>query len=186
MGRISVFNFITLNGFFEGPEKGEMGWHKHGEEENDFAVEMLKSGNTLLFGRITYALMASYWPTPMAIENEPAVAEGMNKAEKIVFSTSLKKAEWNNTRLVKENIFEEVKKLKKIPGKDMAVLGSGSIITQFAEHGLIDEYQLLVDPVIIGDGRTIFKGLSRQLDLKLKHTRTLKSGVILLCYEPVK
>jgi dihydrofolate reductase len=186
MGRISVFNFITLNGFFEGPEKGEMGWHKHGEEENDFAVEMLKSGNTLLFGRITYALMASYWPTPMAIENEPAVAEGMNKAEKIVFSTSLKKAEWNNTRLVKENIFEEVKKFKKIPGKDMAVLGSGSIITQFAEHGLIDEYQLLVDPVIIGDGRTIFKGLSRQLDLKLKHTRTLKSGVILLCYEPVK
>lgn len=186
MGRISVFNFITLNGFFEGPEKGEMGWHKHGEDENDFAVEMLKSGNTLLFGRITYELMASYWPTPMAIENEPAVAEGMNKAEKIVFSTSLKKAEWNNTRLVKENIFEEVKKLKKIPGKDMAVLGSGSIITQFAEHGLIDEYQLLVDPVIIGDGRTIFKGLSRQLDLKLKHTRTLKSGVILLCYEPVK
>ena len=186
MGNISVFNFITLNGYFEGPKKGEMGWHKHGEDENAFAVEMLKAGSTLLFGRITYKLMESYWPTPMALENEPAVAEGMNKAEKIVFSTTLKKAEWNNTRLVSENIIEEVRRLKKTPGKDMAVLGSGSIINQFAEQGLIDEYQLLVDPVIIGKGRTIFKGVSRQLDLKLKQTRTLKSGVVLLCYEPVR
>jgi dihydrofolate reductase len=130
--------------------------------------------------------MVSYWPTQAALVNDAEVAKGMNSAEKIVFSTTLKKAEWNNTRLVSENMFEEVKKLKKIPCKDMTVLGSGSIITQFAEQGLIDEYQLLVDPVIIGEGRSIFKGISRQLDLKLKHTRTLKSGVALLCYEPVK
>ena len=186
MGKISVFNFITLNGYFEGPKKGEMGWHKHGEDENAFAVEMLKSGNTLLFGRITYELMVNYWPTRMAIENEPAVADGMNKAEKIVFSTTLKKAEWNNTRIVSKNMLEEVNKLKMIPGKDMSVLGSGSIITQFAEHGLIDEFQLLVDPVIIGNGITSFRGINHQIDLKLLYTRTLRSGVVLLCYEPVK
>jgi dihydrofolate reductase len=131
-------------------------------------------------------MMARYWPTATAIKNDPIVAEGMNKADKIVFSRTLKKVEWNNTRLVKENIVEEIKNLKQMPGKDMTLLGSGSVLTQFAGQGLIDEYQIMVDPVIIGDGTSIFKGITHRLDLKLTMTRTFNSGVVLLCYQPVE
>ncbi len=108
----------------------------------------------------------------------------MNKAEKIVFSRTLKKVEWNNTRLMKSNIIEEIKKMKQMPGKDMTLLGSGSILTQFAEQGLIDEYQIMVDPVVMGDGTPIFKDIKHKLDLKLTTTRTFKTGVVLLCYQP--
>jgi dihydrofolate reductase len=182
--KVSVFNFVTLNGYFEGPKR-DISWHRHGEEENEYAAEGLKSGATLLFGRVTYEMMASYWPTPDAIKNDPIVAAGMNNADKIVFSRTLKKAEWNNTRLVKDNIVEEIKKMKQLPGKDMTLLGSGSILTQFAEKGLIDEYQIMVDPVVLGDGTSIFKNTKHKLDLKLTRTRTFKSGVVLLCYQPV-
>jgi len=185
MRKVTVFNFVTLNGYFEGP-KGDTSWHVHGAEESEYAVEMLKSGDTLLFGRVTYEFMASYWPTPDAIKNDPIVAEGMNKADKIVFSRTLKKVEWNNTRLVKDNIEEEMKKMKQMPGKNMTLLGSGSIVTQFAEQGLIDEYQIMVDPVVLGDGTPIFKNMKHKLELKLTRTRTFKSGVVLLCYQPVE
>jgi len=147
---------------------------------------MLKSGNTLLFGRVTYEQMASYWPTPHAIKNDPIVAEGMNNADKIVFSRTLKKVEWSNTRLVKDNIEEEIKKMKQMPGKNMTLLGSGSILTQFAEQGLIDGYQIMVNPVVLGDGTPIFKGIKHKLNLKLTTTRTFRNGIVLLCYQPVE
>ncbi len=185
MRKVSVFNFVTLNGYFKGPN-GDISWHKHGAEENEYAAKMLKSGNTLLFGRVTYEMMASYWPTPIAIKNDLIVAEGMNNADKIVFSKTLKKVEWNKTKLVKDNIAEEIKKMKQMPGKDMTLLGSGSIVTQFAEQGLIDEYQIMVDPVVLGDGTPIFKNIKHTLALKLTTTRTFKSGVVLLCYQPVE
>ena len=185
MGKLGVFNFTTLNGYFEGPNR-DISWHRHGGEENEYAVEGLKSGSVLLFGRVTYQMMASYWPTPMALKNDPVVAEGMNSAKKIVFSRTLKKAEWNNTSVVKDNIGEEIKKLKKIPGKNMTLLGSGSILTQLADLGLIDEYQFMVDPVALGEGTPLFKNIRKKLDLKLTTSRTFKSGVVLLCYEPVK
>ncbi len=185
MRKVKVFNFVTLNGYFEGPKK-DISWHKHGEEENEYAVEMLNSGDTLLFGRVTYELMASYWPTPDAIKNVPIVAEGMNNADKIVFSKTLKKVEWNNTRLVKDNIEEEIKKMKQMPGKNMTLLGSGSILTQFAQQGLIDEYQIMVNPVALGDGTPIFKGIKHRLNLKLTTTRTFRNGIVLLCYQPVE
>ncbi|MBI3606276.1 MAG: dihydrofolate reductase [Nitrospirae bacterium] len=185
MRKVTVFNFITLNGYFKGPNE-DISWHNHGEEESKYSAESLKSGNTLLFGRVTYEMMASFWPTPMAIENFPIVAEGMNKAEKIVFSRTLKKVEWNNTKVVKDNVLEKIKKMKQMPGKDMTLLGSGSILTQFADEGLIDEYQIMVDPVVLGDGTPIFKGIKHKLDMKLTGTRTFKSGVVLLCYQPVE
>jgi len=183
MRKVSVFNFVTLDGYFKGPE-GDLSWHRHGAEENAFAAEGLKSGNTLLFGRVTYEMMASYWPTPIAMQHDPIVAEGMNKADKIVFSRTLKKAGWNNTRLVEDNIVEEIMKMKRMPGKDMTLLGSGSIVTLFAEQGLLDEYQIMVDPVVLGRGTPIFKGIKHKLDLKLIATRTFKSGVVLLSYQP--
>jgi dihydrofolate reductase len=183
MRKVTVFNFITLNGYFEGPKR-DITWHRHGAEENSYAVESLKSGNTLLFGRLTYELMASYWPTPMAIKNDPVVAEGMNNADKIVFSKTMKKAAWNNTRLMKDDIVNEIKKMKKAPGMDMTILGSGSIVTLFAEQGLIDEYQIMVNPVVLGDGIPLFKDMKIKLDLKLIATRPFKSGVVLLSYRP--
>jgi dihydrofolate reductase len=185
MRKLIVFNFVTLNGYFEGPKR-DISWHRHGAEENEYSVEGLKSGSTLLFGRVTYEMMASYWPTPVAIKNDPIVAAGMNHADKIVFSRTLKRAEWNNTRLVKDNIVEEIKRMKQLPGKDMTLLGSGSILIQFAEQGLIDEYQIMVDPVVLGDGTSIFKNIKHKLDLKLTRTRTFKSGVVLLCYQPAQ
>lgn len=182
MGKLSVFNFVTLNGYFEGPNR-DISWHVHGGEENSYAAERLKAGNMLLFGRVTYEMMASYWPTPMALKNDPTVAQRMNSADKIVFSRTLKKAEWSNTRLVKDNIVEEIKKLKKA-GKDMTVLGSGSIVTLFADHDLVDQYQIMVDPLALGAGTPLFKNMKQKLVLQLKETRSFESGVVLLTYTP--
>jgi len=184
MARLTAYNFVTLNGFFKGPG-GDLSWHQHGsKEESEYAADSISAGSTLLFGRITYEMMMSYWPTPQAIENDPVVANGMNEAEKIVFSKTLKTAKWNNTTLVKDDMVEALKKMKKQSSKDMTILGSGSIITQCAEHGLIDEYQVMINPVAIGDGTPMFKGISNKLSLKLVSSRIFKSGVVLLNYQP--
>jgi dihydrofolate reductase len=176
---------VTLDGYFAG-QGGDISWHNVDEEFNTFAEENVNAENTLLFGRITYELMASYWPTPEAVKNDPIVAEGMNKARKIVFSRTLDKADWNNTRLVKTGMLAEVRRLKQQPGKDLTVLGSGSIVSQLAEEGLIDEYQIMVNPVVIGKGRTMFEGIKDRLVLKLTKTRIFGNGNVLLCYEPAK
>jgi len=184
MGKLTVFNFLTLDGYYK-DVNNDISWHVHGGEENEYSENSLQADSILLFGRVTYEMMKSYWPTPMAMETNPVVAEGMNKAEKIVFSRKLKKADWNNTRIVSTDMIGEVKKLKQTSKKDIALLGSGSILTQLAEEGLIDSYQLMYDPVAIGNGTSVFKGLKHELHLKLTDTRVFKqSGVVLLCYEP--
>jgi dihydrofolate reductase len=182
MGRLSVFNFVSMDGYFEGPNR-DISWHKHDAEQNEYAVQMLKSENVLLFGRVTYDLMASYRPMPIGIKSNPVIAEGMNSAEKIVFSRTLKEAKWNNTRLVKDDICGVIRKAKETSGKNMTILGSGSIMTQFAQEGLIDEYQFMVDPVVLGGGTPIFKGIKGMLNLKLASTRTFRNGSVLLCYQ---
>lgn len=183
MGRLSAFAFVTLNGFYAGPD-GEISWHRHGAEENAYAVESLKSGNTLLFGRVTYEMMASYWPTPEAVQNDPIVAEGMNRAEKIVFSRTLKGVTWQNTRIIRNGMIDEVREMKRHAGKGMTVLGSGRILTQLAEANLIDEYAIMVDPVVLGRGTPLFDGIKKTLNLRLTASRQFKSGVVLLTYEP--
>jgi dihydrofolate reductase len=182
MSKLSVFNFVTLNGFYKGPD-GDISWAKHDDEGNQYSADAMKQENILLFGRATYEMMAGYWPTPMAMESAPEVAAGMNRSEKIVFSHKLKKANWNNTRIIKEDIVAEVKKLKQ-QGKNMTILGSGSIVTLMAEHDLVDEYQVMVYPIAIGDGTPMFKGMKKELDLKLTGTRTFKNGTQLLFYTP--
>ncbi len=182
MRKLFVFNLVTLDGYFEGPNR-DIGWHNVDAEFNEYAIEMLNSVDTLIFGRVTYDLMAGFWPTPDAIKNDPIVAEKMNSLPKIVFSRTLNKVEWNNTRLVKENIEEEIRKMKRQPGKDMALLGSGNIVTQFAERGLIDEYRIMVNPLILGAGNPLFKGIKERMKLKLKKTRMFRNGNVLLCYE---
>jgi dihydrofolate reductase len=182
MRKLNVFNLVTLDGYFAG-EDGDISWHMVDEEFQELAEAASNSGNTLLFGRKTYQLMESYWPTPEALKNDPIVANGMNAAQKIVFSRTLEKADWNNTRLVKDNMLAEVRKMKHQPGKDMTVLGSGSIVSQLAQEGLIDEYQVLVNPVVIGRGRTMFEGIRDKIALKLVKTRTFGNGNVLLTYE---
>src|SRR5689334_22399572 len=164
MRKLTSFNFLTLNGFFKDADNG-VSWHQHGgdEEASDYAAEGAQSGSVLLFGRITYQMMSSWWPTKQAIDTMPDVAKGMNSAEKIVFSNTLKKADWNNTKIVSGDIISEVRKTKQQPGNAMTILGSGSIITQFSNEGLIDEYLIMLDPVALGAGTPLFHGLNRKL-----------------------
>lgn len=183
MRKLLVFNLVTLDGYFEGLNR-DISWHNVDAEFNEYAIDMLNSADALLFGRVTYDLMAGFWPTPDAIKNDPIVAGKMNSLSKIVFSKTLKKADWNNTRLVKENIEEEIKKMKNQPGKDMALLGSGTIMSEFAQRGLIDEYRIMVNPIILGQGTPLFKGIKERINLKLVRTRTFRNGNVLLYYQP--
>jgi dihydrofolate reductase len=109
----------------------------------------------------------------------------MNGMGKVVFSRTLEKAEWNNTRLIKGDLVTEVRKLKEEDGPGMAILGSGSIVAQLALHGLIDEYQMMIDPLALGKGRSMFDGIPEQLNLKLTKSRVFNNGKVFLCYEPL-
>ena len=182
MRTLYLFNMVTLDGFFEGATKGEIDWHNVDAEFNDFAIDQLNATDLIIFGRVTYEGMASYWPTPMAIENDPVVAGKMNAIAKVVISRNLKKAEWNNTRLIKSNIVDEIMSLKKQPGKDMAIFGSADLASTFINHGLIDEFRIIVNPILLGNGSPLFKKMSQRIKLKLAKARTFKSGNVLLIY----
>jgi dihydrofolate reductase len=185
--KLVVFNSVTLDGYFAGKD-GDISWAKtHTDPEfNAFVEENAKSEGQLLFGRITYEMMTSYWPTPRAMQNDPVVAERMNHLTKIVFSRTLQHASWNNTKVMKGDLAEAIRQMKKEPGNDMVILGSGSIVSQLSQQRLIDEYQIVLNPVVIGAGRTMFDGVQQKLPLKLTRTRTFsRSGNVLLAYEPV-
>jgi dihydrofolate reductase len=185
MGKLLAFSQVTLDGYFSGPN-GDFSWaHKAPDdaEWNEFVSSNASGGGVLVFGRVTYQLMASYWPTPMAAANDPVVAERMNALPKLVFSKTLNDVSWSNTTLVKGDVAGEIRKRKQ-SGPDMAILGSGTIVSQLAQEGLIDEYQIVVNPVVLGKGRTLFEGGAKQLTLKLTSSRAFGNGNVLLCYEP--
>ncbi len=179
MRKVFLFMMVSLDGFFEGPNH-ELDWHNVDEEFNKFATDQLNGVDVLLFGRKTYELMAGYWPT--AKEDDPAVAEKMNNLPKIVFSRSLMGAKWNNSRLVKENIAEEITKIKQHSGKDMAIFGSSGLCVSLIQLGLIDEFRIMVNPVVLGKGNTLFGGIAHKLSLELLRTKTFSSGNVLLYY----
>ena len=186
MRKLIVFNHVTLDGYFVSAN-GDMNWARNGNDDPEysaFVAENAKGGGELLFGRITYDLMASYWPTPIADQHHPDVAKGMNSMPKVVFSRTLDHASWNNTKIVKGDIVSEVRKMKNESGPGMAIMGSGSIISQLAPEHLIDEYQVMVDPVALGKGRTMFEGIQEMLSLKLTGTQPFKNGKVFLCFEP--
>jgi len=186
MRRLIVFNNVTVDGYFA-DKNGHMRWvHRQTQdpEFNAFVAENASGGGQLLFGRKTYQMMASYWPTPMAMQNEPKVAAGINNLPKVVFSRTLCEATWKNTHLVKSDMVTEVRKMKREPGPDMVILGSGSLVAQLGQEGLIDEFQLLVNPFVLGGGRSMFAGLEKSLSLKLAKTRAFKNGNVLLSYQP--
>jgi dihydrofolate reductase len=187
MRRLIVFNNVTLDGYFT-DARGDMSWaHRTtpDAEWNAFVAGNAKGESVLVFGRVTYEMMAGYWPTPAAAKNDPVVAERMNNLPKVVFSRTLDQASWSNTKLVKGDPVAEIRKMKKEPGPDMAIMGSGRIVSQLAPERLIDEYQIVVVPVVLGKGRTIFDGIKETLALKLTKTRTFGNGNVFLCYEPM-
>ena len=187
MRKLSVFNSVTLDGYFAGANGG-MSWAHNSSEDAEFdafVADNAKGGGVLLFGRITYELMASYWPTPDALKSYPVVAERMNSLPKVVFSRTLAKAPWNNTKLVKGDLAAEVREMKKAPGEDMVILGSGSIVSQLTQMGLIDEYQVVVTPVVLGTGKTMFDGIKEKVTLKRTSTRSFGNGNVFLRYEPI-
>ena len=189
MSKLVVFNHVSLDGYFV-DGAGSMGWAKGGRATQDaewdaFVAENAKGEGRLVFGRITYELMTSYWPTPLAKQHDPVVAERMNQMAKVVFSRKLDKATWNNTKLVKGDLATEMRKMKNEPGADMVILGSGSIVAQLAQAGLIDAYQVVVNPIVLGKGRTMFDGLKENLNLKLAKSRAFGNGNVFLSYEPI-
>jgi len=184
MRKLVVFNNVSLDGYFA-DARGDMSWaHNDDAEWTAFAAENASGGGVLVLGRITYDLMAGYWPTPAALANAPAVAEGMNRMRKVVFSRTLDKAAWRNTTLVKGDIAAAVRRMKNEPGEGMAILGSGSIVSQLTQARLIDEYQIVVHPVVLGKGKTMFDGIGEQVSPRQTKTRALGNGNVVLWYEP--
>jgi dihydrofolate reductase len=181
--QVILFNMVTLDSRFEGPN-GKIDWHNVDAEFNHFAVEQLQTVDTLLFGRKTYQLMESFWPTKQAKEQSPVIAALMNNTEKIVCSKTLANVAWTNSRLV-NNIKEELLNLKNKPGKDIMIFGSADLSKTLIKLGLIDELRLMVNPVVLGKGKPFFRGVKGQLNLHLLKVRMFNSGNILLYYKPL-
>ena len=183
MRKIIFQMMVSLDGYFEGPHK-ELDWHRVDGEFNDYASDLLDSVDTLLFGRVTYELMAGYWPTPSALTNDPVIAAKMNSWPKVVFSRTLAAATWTNTRLIRDHAAEEIARLKQQPGRDMAIFGSSDLTVSLVPYGLVDEYRIFINPVVLGGGKPLLHGLQERLDVHLIWSRVLKSGLILACYKP--
>ena len=169
----------TLDGYMEGPD-GDIDWHVADADFNAYVKDMLASIDAILLGRVTYELFAGYWP-----ESHDHEAPAMNALPKIVFSRTLEKVDWKNSRLVQGDAADEVRRLKQQPEKDLALVGSADLASTFHKQGLIDEYRIFVNPVVLGRGNPTFKNVEDQARLKLAKTQTLGSGVVILTYEPV-
>ena len=188
MRKLIVFNHVSLDGFIADAQ-GDMSFFHGGADDaewNAFVEGNASGGGTLLFGRVTYDMMASFWPSPMAAQRLPLVAERMNSLPKVVFSRTMDAASWQNTRLVKGELADEVRKMKNEPGSGMAIMGSGTIVSQLTEAGLIDEYLIVVNPLVLGSGRTMFQSIRERTPLRLTKTRSFQNGKVLLCYDRTK
>jgi dihydrofolate reductase len=195
--RILAFDWLTADGYFAGSD-GNLNWVVPDDERAKAAATGITAADTVLFGRRTYELFERFWRTALkdsATAPDPhrpgqqsrehrVIAVWMNEATKLVFSRALKEVTWNNARLFHELDVSEIAAMKQRPGKDMMIFGSGSIVSQLTQHGLIDEYQFVVCPVFLGDGRRLLEGLSKSVTLELLETRKYPSGDVSLRYAP--
>ncbi len=183
MRKLIMWNVITLDGCFEGTKNWDLSFHElvWGRELEDISIEQLQSADYLVFGRVTYEGMAEYWK-----KEKGEIADLMNSIPKIVFSTTLKTADWNNTTLINKNVSAEIKKLKAEGGKDMYVFGSANLSETFINDNLFDEYRIGIAPVILGNGRPLFKHGIPSKTLSLVSTRQLLTGGVILKYIPAK
>ena len=202
MRKVIVSEFMTLDGVMEAPDKWSFQFFN--DEAMKFKYDELFASGALLIGRVTYEIFAGAWPTLTDEEDlrrvkeaggdaesiEASMGEGnpfadrMNSIPKFVVSTTLKQAEWNNSTLIKGNVPEEVAKLKQQPGQDILVAGSCELVHTLMQHDLIDEYRLMVFPIVLGSGKRLFKDGSETKILRLAETRTFRSGVVVLTYQP--
>jgi dihydrofolate reductase len=181
---LGAFIEISLDGYFCDPH-GDMSFaHKPLDDAEwyEFVAGNATSGGMLLLGRKTYEMMAAWWPTPAAAQNMPEVAGRMNAIPKIVFSQTMSSAEWNNTTLVKDDLVGTIRQMKNKTGPDMTILGSGSILRQLADAQLIDMFQVVVNPVALGAGRSLLSGLTQRLELVLTRTQVFRNGSVVLWY----
>ena len=197
MRRIVVYNWMTADGYFAGPD-GSLDWVKQDKDIDRDAMASRSKFDTVLLGRRTYELMAAFWAHALddpSTKGSPhgdqplspdqrAMAVFLNDAKKIVFSKSLKKPEWKNTRVMEDIDPGKIEELKRERGDDMILFGSGSVVTRLTEQRLIDEYQFVVCPVILGSGRSMISGSLTRLKLDLKDAKKYSSGNIMLRYTP--
>jgi dihydrofolate reductase len=182
--KLTVFNTVSLDGYFT-DANGDARWaHQDDAEWQAFEVENVRSGGSLLLGRVTYELMVAFWLTQYAQDSMPVVAEWMNSSPKFVFSRTLSTVAWHNTTLVKGDLATEIRRLKSEPGPEITILGSGNIVAQLAQVQLIDEYRIVVSPMVLGQGRSLFEGVKDKLRLKRTMLRVFGNGNVLLSYEP--
>ena len=179
MAKLIMWNLMTLDGFVEGPNR-DISWHLDvwGEELEQLSIEQLNAAGGLLFGRVTYELMAGHWPSATG-----AVADFMNAAPKYVFSRAVKKSDWNNTQMFSDDVSGTVARLKHESAKDIFLFGSADLAASLIPHGLIDEFRIAVTPIILGGGTPLFKpGEKRKL--KLIDSRPMSTGIVILRYVP--
>ena len=186
MRKVILAMNVSLDGFIEGPN-GELDWFIFDEEMWKEVNDQVRSIGTLLFGRVTYPGFESYWSSaatnPSSTKDEIEFSHNIENIPRIVFSKTLEKVEWKNTRLVKENIAEEILKMKQQPGKDLVIVGGAGIASTFMNLGLIDEYRINVYPIVLGSGKPLFKDIKDRINLKLVETKTYTSGVVGLHYQ---
>jgi dihydrofolate reductase len=193
MRKVVVGTFLTLDGVMQapgGPQEDTEGGFKHGgwqmpyfdEDSGEIMNKNIAATEALLLGRKTYQIFAAYWPTAPA---DDPFGQKLNSIPKYVVSTTLDKAEWNNSTLIRSNIPEEVARLKQQPGSGIiSVTGSGKLAQTLRKHNLVDEYVLWINPIVLGSGKRLFDGGVTPSNLKLIDTKTTSSGVLVLTYQP--
>ena len=181
---LTSFISLSLDGCYA-DANSDMSWaHTQDPEQAEFTANNAKGGGALIFGRITYEMMASFWPTPAAAQMMPDVAAQMNSLPKIVFSRTMKSADWQNSRVVSADPVGELTRLKAGKGPDMTILGSGSIVAQVATAGLLDELQVMLVPVTLGAGKRLFDGIPRSLTWRRDNSRQFSNGNVFISYKP--
>lgn len=183
MRRLTVFNSISLDGYFV-DSNGDMSWaHQSDDEWVKFSADNASGGGELLFGRITYEMMEAFWPTEAAHQSNPVVAEQMTSLPKVVFSRTLSGVSWDNNTIVNRDIEDDVRKRKAAEGPGLLVMGSGTIVSRLAQAGLIDEFQFVIVPIVLGEGRTMFEGVTKRFSVNRTSERTFKNGNVVVTYE---
>ena len=184
MRKVGVFNSVSIDGYYT-DANNDYSWAHEGSDDpelREFTKGNAQGVNALVFGRVTYELMAAWWPTPAAAKAMPEVAKGMNEAPKYVFSRTLDKVEWSNTTLLTDDPAKAIARIRQTPGPDLTVLGSGTIVAQLAAADLLDEVQLLVCPIVLGSGKSQFAGVAGRPWWRLSRSKTFKNGRVFLAY----
>ena len=184
MRKIVVSAWVSIDGVFDADTMPQWFFPFDSIERQQYITEGIMKCDTILFGRTTYEMLASFWPYQTNDEMGPA--SKLNSVAKYVVSSSLKKAEWKNTKIIGENIVEEIKKLKQIKGTEIQIEGSATLVQSLMKANLIDEFRFLVHPIIAGSGKRFFKDGMQTTGLKLVNTKTIDKGVIVLYYETIK